>query len=114
MDRDRLEKALERAEERIVLGEKQIAHQKETIAELERAGKSSAFEMPRATRRKLTSSCGLSGALRPRSMGLPLSSSPQVRNLVRKSAASHRSVRIRTVGLPGVTSLGAGRSCIRA
>jgi hypothetical protein len=38
MDRDRLEKALERAEERIVLGEKQIAHQKEIIAELVRAG----------------------------------------------------------------------------
>jgi hypothetical protein len=38
MDRDRLEKALERAEERIALGEKQIAHQKEIIAELERAG----------------------------------------------------------------------------
>jgi hypothetical protein len=38
MDRDSLEKALERAEERIVLGEKQIAHQKEFIAELERVG----------------------------------------------------------------------------
>jgi hypothetical protein len=38
MDRDRLEKALERAEERIVLSEKQIARQKEIIAELERAG----------------------------------------------------------------------------
>jgi hypothetical protein len=38
MDRDRLEKALERAEERIALVEKQIAHQKEIIAKLERAG----------------------------------------------------------------------------
>ena len=37
-DRDKLEKALERAEEQIVLGEKKIAHQKEIIAELERAG----------------------------------------------------------------------------
>jgi hypothetical protein len=37
-DRDRLEKALERAEERIALGEKHIADQKEIIAELKRAG----------------------------------------------------------------------------
>jgi peptidoglycan hydrolase CwlO-like protein len=38
MDRDKLEKALERAEERIALGKKQIADQKEIIAKLERAG----------------------------------------------------------------------------
>jgi hypothetical protein len=37
-DRDKLEKALERAEERIALGEKQIADQKEIITKLERAG----------------------------------------------------------------------------
>ena len=36
MDQEKLQKALGRAEERIVLGEKKIAHQKEIIAELER------------------------------------------------------------------------------
>ena len=39
MDQEKLQKALGRAEERIVLGEKQIAHQKEIIAELERTGR---------------------------------------------------------------------------
>jgi hypothetical protein len=38
MDRDKLEEALERAEEQIVLGERKIARQKEIIAELVRAG----------------------------------------------------------------------------
>jgi hypothetical protein len=39
MGRDKLERALERAAERIALGEKRIAHQREIIAELERAGR---------------------------------------------------------------------------
>jgi hypothetical protein len=39
MDQEKLQKALGRAEERIVLGEKKIAHQKEFIAELERTGR---------------------------------------------------------------------------
>ena len=35
MGRDKLERALERAAERIALGEKRIAHQMEIIAELD-------------------------------------------------------------------------------
>ena len=63
-----------------------------------RARKCFAFEIPRPIRRMVTSSCRLSGALRPRSMACPKLMFGG--KLGRKSAASHRSVRIRTVAFP--------------
>jgi peptidoglycan hydrolase CwlO-like protein len=68
-DLDKLEKALERAEERIALGEKQIADQKEILADLERAGQDTVqakgllvvFEARKKSTSRSGTYCGASG-----------------------------------------------------